>query len=49
MINKDSKWNFTNYEGRGLGGERPREWKKHMGYEWITEKLDDRNSKKKDV
>ncbi len=35
-IKKQLNLEFRDYEDRGLGGERPREWKKHMGYEWIT-------------
>ena len=36
MISANSNWNFRDFEDRGLGGERPREWKNHMGYEFIT-------------
>ena len=39
-IIKQLNENFRDYEDRGLGGERPREWKKHMGYEWITSEKD---------
>lgn len=40
IYNENPLWNFRDYEDRGLGGERPREWKNHMGYEYITNDKD---------
>lgn len=40
ILEANPDWEFRKYEARGLGGERPREWKKHMGYEFITNDKD---------